>query len=33
MTDEERAQRIGALTEELEILKRSLPAHRSSRPC
>jgi len=27
MTDEERAQRIGALTEELEALKRSLPAH------
>jgi len=27
MTDEERAHRIGALTEELENLKRSLPAH------
>ena len=27
MTDEERVQRIGALTEELENLKRSLPAH------
>ena len=27
MTDEERAQRIGALTKELENLKRSLPAH------
>jgi len=27
MTDEERAQRIGALTEELENLQRSLPAH------
>ena len=27
MTGEERAQRIGALTEELENLKRSLPAH------
>lgn len=27
MTDQERAQRIAALTEELENLKRSLPAH------
>ena len=27
MTDEERQQRIAALTEELENLKRSLPAH------
>ena len=27
MTDTERQQRIAALTEELESLKRSLPAH------
>ncbi len=27
MTDQERAQRIAALTEDLDNLKRSLPAH------
>jgi hypothetical protein len=27
MTDEERAQRIAALTQELESLRRSIPAH------
>ncbi len=27
MTDQERAQRLAVLTEELENLKRSLPAH------